>query len=610
MCGIIGGVGFHNIVPQMMKGLKRLEYRGYDSAGIAIINQKGELIRYRTVGKIENLVELLKKKPISGLTGIAHTRWATHGKPSEANAHPHIAGNQIAIVHNGIIENHQTLRDELLNIGCELTSETDSELIAHLIYRAMLTHNDFLRAVHETILRLKGAYAIAVMDRLQPKRLIAVRAGSPLVLAANKAGMFLASDVLALLSETQRFTYLEEGDIADIYIDHVEIYDRDFVRVKRPEHEHQVEDHATEKGHFKHYMLKEIFEQPQAIKKTLNDYKTLSELIKTIKGKHSQHMLTKVKRLQIVACGTSFYAGCVASYWFESLMHMPCHVEIASEYRYRHKVIEADTLFIAISQSGETADTLAALRQAKSDAYIGTLAICNVDSSSLVREADYILMTHAGPEIGVASTKAFTAQLAALLMLLCTFGYAKKQPESLLLSWLKQLHTLPTALSAVLHEHLEFKALAKSIVTKQHAFFLARGNLLPIAAEGALKLKEISYIHAEAYAAGELKHGPLALIDAEMPVIFLITHNALLEKIKSNLEEVHSRGGQIIVFTDKSTVLVPKKRMQVIKLPIKDTLITPILFVVPLQLLAYYVAILKGTDVDQPRNLAKSVTVE
>lgn len=611
MCGIVGAVAQRDVAPILLEGLKRLEYRGYDSAGIAVIDGQKSLQRHRALGKVQELQNLLTKHPLSGGSGIAHTRWATHGKPSEENAHPHIVGDEIALVHNGIIENHEILRARLLKNGCTLNSETDSELVAHLVYQCLQKGKDFLSAVQETAKELEGAFAIGFMHCKEPGRLIALRRGSPLVIGLGLGENFIASDHLALLPVAQRFIYLEEGDTADIYRDKVIIYDATGKQVERPVHVSDLNQEVAQKGKYRHFMLKEIFEQPNAVKNTLESRVTRDRILIETFGPQAAELFEKTQRVHIVACGTSYHAGLVARYWIEKIAKIPCHVEIASEHRYREKIVEANTLFVTLSQSGETADTLGALRLAKKSGYLAALGICNVPASSLVRESDLVLMTGAGPEIGVASTKAFTTQLTALLLFTLALGRYHGLSAAEEAAIIKQLHVLPEKIEQALLIDPEIKKLAKVFADKYHSLFLGRGVEFPIAMEGALKLKEISYIHAEAYPAGELKHGPLALVDPDMPVIVLAPSDELLDKLKSNLQEVKARGGDLIVFTDEqSGINSENSHLRVLNMPQVDSLLAPIVYTIPMQLLAYHVAVLKGTDVDQPRNLAKSVTVE
>jgi glucosamine--fructose-6-phosphate aminotransferase (isomerizing) len=609
MCGIVGGIAQRNVVPILMEGLRRLEYRGYDSAGLAVIND-GQIYRKRELGKVKGLETLLEAEPISGNIGIAHTRWATHGKPSTANAHPHICRNNVAVVHNGIIENHEHLRGVQQEYGYEFTSETDTEVIAHEIYHALDSTDGLLNAVKKAVKKLEGAYALGIMSVDNPDTLIACRRGSPLVIGVGIGEYFIASDVAALLPVTQRFIFLEEGDIASITIEGPVIYDLHDQVVSRQIIESKLKAEAVDKGDYRHYMLKEIYEQPFAISQTLEGRFINNRLQEKAFGHNATEVFDNVKAIQILACGTSYHAGMVARYWLEKLAHVPCNIEVASEFRYRNPVLLPDTLIVTISQSGETADTLAALLEAKKLGAKYSLAICNVPESSLVRESDLVLMTRAGPEIGVASTKAFTTQLAALMLLVIAIGRRFNLSEDLEQKITKELFALPGNIEDVLRLNDEIKVLSEQFADKQHALFLGRGTHYPIALEGALKLKEISYIHAEAYPAGELKHGPLALIDADMPVVTVAPNNSLLEKLKSNIQEVSARGGQLIVFMDETLATASDENVQIVKMPQVCNEISPIVYTIPLQLLAYHVAVLKGTDVDQPRNLAKSVTVE
>ena len=610
MCGIVGAVAQRDVAEILINGLHRLEYRGYDSAGVAIVDPNHELHRVRCLGKVKALDEAVAVKPLIGGTGIAHTRWATHGEPSEANAHPHTSGN-FAVVHNGIIENHEELRELLKSRGYVFNSQTDTEVIAHLVNWEMRTASNLLEAVQKTVKQLTGAYGMVVLDREHPEHLVAARSGSPLVIGLGIGENFLASDQLALLSVTRRFIYLEEGDIAEITRRTVDIYDANGQKVEREIHESNLENDAAEKGKFRHFMQKEIYEQPNALINTMEGRILHNNVIVDAIGNSASEILEKVEHIQIVACGTSYNAGMTARYWFEALAGVSCDVEIASEFRYRKFVTRPNSLLVTISQSGETADTLAALRLAKEKGYMAALTICNVSSSSLVRESDLAFMTRAGVEVGVASTKAFTTQLAALLMLVTAIGKVKgnisgEQEVEIV----KALQSLPAEIEKALAFDKDIEALAEDFAEKNHALFLGRGEFYPIAMEASLKLKEISYIHAEAYAAGELKHGPLALIDADMPVIVVAPNNELLEKVKSNIEEVRARGGQLYVFADKEAGFTPSEGMKIITMPKVNEIIAPIFYTVPMQLLSYHVALIKGTDVDQPRNLAKSVTVE
>ena len=610
MCGIVGAVAQRDVAEILINGLHRLEYRGYDSAGVAVVDPNHELHRVRCLGKVKALDEAVAVKPLIGGTGIAHTRWATHGEPSEANAHPHTSGN-FAVVHNGIIENHEELRELLKSRGYVFNSQTDTEVIAHLVNWEMRTASNLLEAVQKTVKQLTGAYGMVVLDREHPEHLVAARSGSPLVIGLGIGENFLASDQLALLSVTRRFIYLEEGDIAEITRRTVDIYDANGQKVEREVHESNLENDAAEKGKFRHFMQKEIYEQPNALINTMEGRILHNNVIVDAIGNGASEIFEKVEHIQIVACGTSYNAGMTARYWFEALAGVSCDVEIASEFRYRKFVTRSNSLLVTISQSGETADTLAALRLAKEKGYMAALTICNVSSSSLVRESDLAFMTRAGVEVGVASTKAFTTQLAALLMLVTAIGKVKGNiSNEQEVEIVKALQSLPAEVEKALAFDKDIEALAEDFAEKNHALFLGRGEFYPIAMEASLKLKEISYIHAEAYAAGELKHGPLALIDADMPVIVVAPNNELLEKVKSNIEEVRARGGQLYVFADKEAGFTPSEGMKIITMPKVNEIIAPIFYTVPMQLLSYHVALIKGTDVDQPRNLAKSVTVE
>lgn len=610
MCGIVGAVAQRDVAEILINGLHRLEYRGYDSAGVAVVNENHELQRVRCLGKVKALDEAVSEKPLIGGTGIAHTRWATHGEPSETNAHPHVSGT-FAVVHNGIIENHEELRELLKSRGYIFLSQTDTEVIAHLVEWEMRSTDSLLEAVKKAVKQLTGAYGMVVMDSRYPEHLVAARSGSPLVIGLGIGENFLASDQLALLSVTRRFIFLEEGDIAEITRRTVDIYDTYGNKVDREIHESNLENDAAEKGKFRHFMQKEIYEQPTALINTMEGRINHENVIVDSIGNGAKGILEKVEHIQIVACGTSYNAGMVARYWFESLAGVSCDVEIASEFRYRKFVTRPNSLLITLSQSGETADTLAALRLAKEKGYMAALTICNVAGSSLVRESDLAFMTRAGVEVGVASTKAFTTQLAALLMLVTALGKVKghispeKEQEII-----KAMQSLPAEIEKALAFDTDIEALAEDFAEKHHALFLGRGAFYPIAVEASLKLKEISYIHAEAYAAGELKHGPLALIDADMPVIVVAPNNELLEKVKSNIEEVRARGGQLYVFADKEAGFTPSEGMKIITMPKVNDIVAPIFYTIPMQLLSYHVALIKGTDVDQPRNLAKSVTVE
>ena len=609
MCGIVGGVAQRNVIPILIEGLKRLEYRGYDSSGLAVITDN-KIYRQREIGKVKGLENLLAATPFSGNIGIAHTRWATHGKPSSQNAHPHVCNNKVAVVHNGIIENHQALRDTQKAQGYKFTSETDTEVIAHQVYHELEKTDNLLQAVKNTIQHLEGAYALGVVSSDDENTLITCRKGSPLVIGVGIGEYFIASDVAALLPVTQRFIFLEEGDIAELKTDSLIIYNQDDKIVERPVKESSLKADAVDKAGYRHYMLKEIYEQPNAVAETLEGRFIDNKLQDAAFGHNAADVFDRVKAVQILACGTSYHAGLVAKYWFEKLARVPCSIDVASEFRYREPVVPEGTLVVTISQSGETADTLAALLEAKRLGALHSLSICNVPESSLVRESDLVLMTRAGPEIGVASTKAFTTQLVALMLLVMAIGKRFSLSEQKATEIASELFQLPRVIEDVLQIDEEIKVLSEQFAEKNHALFLGRGTHYPIAMEGALKLKEISYIHAEAYPAGELKHGPLALIDAEMPVITVAPNNSLLEKLKSNIQEVSARGGQLIVFLDESIVNEADENVQIVRIPKVNNLIAPIVYVIPLQLLSYHVAILKGTDVDQPRNLAKSVTVE
>lgn len=610
MCGIIGAVAERDVVPILLEGLRRLEYRGYDSAGVAVIDDKDCIDRVRTVGKVAELDGALKQHPLAGKTGIAHTRWATHGKPSQSNAHPHICRKSVAIVHNGIIENHELLRKSQTDGGHAFTSETDTEVVVHQIYDYQQQGKGLLDAVRTTVADLEGAYALGVISNHDRERIIAARRGSPLVIGIGIGEHFIASDVAALLPVTQKFIFLEDGDIADITRDSLTIYDDRGEIVERPLKISQLSADAMERGSYRHYMLKEIFEQPRAIAETLEGRLSGDTVLEQSFGPGAKDILDSVKGVHIIACGTSYHAGLVAKYWLEAIAGVPCSVEVASEFRYRHPIARRNSLVIAISQSGETADTLAALQEAKKLGFGHTMAICNVPESSMVREADLALMTRAGPEIGVASTKAFTTQLTALMLLVVVLGRRHGMAAQTEIKLVEQLRSLPRRIEEVLTLNDAIEELAEFFANKHNALFLGRGAQYPVAMEGALKLKEISYIHAEAYPAGELKHGPLALVDAEMPVIAVAPNNELLEKLKSNLQEVRARGGELIVFADAQVDMKSDSNVRVMTVAPTEDPIAPIIYTVPLQLLSYYVAVLKGTDVDQPRNLAKSVTVE
>lgn len=610
MCGIVGATSERRVSEILLEGLKRLEYRGYDSAGLAIIDKNHKLQSSRRTGKVQELVSAFEATPLDGTTGIAHTRWATHGGVTEANAHPHLSDNEIAVVHNGIIENHETLREQLQALGYVFNSQTDTEVIAHLIHHERKTHSDLLHAVKATVRQLEGAYGAVVMDTKDPERLVVARSGSPLVIGVGIGENFVASDQLALLPVTRKFIYLEEGDVADINRSNISIFDQNNQPVERAVVESDSNYDAGGKGQYRHFMLKEIYEQPIAVRNTLEGRISNDSVLDDAFGKGAGELLKNIEHVKIIACGTSYHAGMVASYWLESLANVSCSVEIASEFRYRKSHVRPNSLLVTISQSGETADTLAALRLSKELGYNGSLTICNVATSSMVRESDLAFMTRAGTEIGVASTKAFTTQLTGLLMLTVALGKHQgmsKQQQSAIVS---ALQTLPAKLEEAVTLADDLEKLAHEFANKEHSIFLGRGNQYPIAMEGALKLKEISYIHAEAYASGELKHGPLALIDDDMPVIVVAPNNELLEKLKSNVEEVRARGSLMYIFADKNAEFKSDDTLNVLGVCHCDEIIAPIVYTVPLQLLSYYVALVKGTDVDQPRNLAKSVTVE
>lgn len=615
MCGIVGAIANADVVPVLLQGLLRLEYRGYDSAGLVVTNHG--LQRLRTTGRVTELSKLVAQQKTCGLAGIAHTRWATHGEPSERNAHPHFSGekSRIAVVHNGIIENHEEIRTRLKNQGFKFTSDTDTEVIAHLIASKLEQENDLLKAVCLSIAELQGAYAIAVMEEAHPERIVVARNGAPLLIGVGRDGNYVASDSSALLQATRNIIYLEEGDVA-------ELHNRDYrivnclhnqlgEAVERTVHESYLSNEAIELGPYAHFMQKEIFEQPSAVANTLEMVFNTQSISPNLFGSEAEKVLSGTKHILILACGTSYHAGLVARYWIEAVAGIPCNVDIASEYRYRNPITHPNTLVIGISQSGETADTLAALNYAKKLDHQHSLAICNVPESALIRQTNLRFLTRAGPEIGVASTKAFTTQLASLLLLTITLAKIhhrlSKDDEHRMIAALRHL---PVALQNTLQVESQVKVWAKSFAIKRHALFLGRGVHYPIAMEGALKLKEISYIHAEAYAAGELKHGPLALVDSEMPVVAIAPNDQLLGKLKSNLQEVHARGGELYVFADADSQITESKNLHVIRLAEHTGLLSPILHTIPLQLLAYHVALERGTDVDKPRNLAKAVTVE
>ncbi len=617
MCGIVGAVARREVTAILIEGLKRLEYRGYDSAGMAVIDSDGAIRTHRRVGKVAMLADAQQQQPLRGHTGIAHTRWATHGKPSEVNAHPHCSGGlsggseQLALVHNGIIENHEALREMLQGLGYTFQSQTDTETIVHLLHHLMQRDGlDLLAAVKAAVKQLHGAYGVAVIHASEPEKIVCARSGSPLVLGLGIGENFLASDQLALRQVTDRFIYLEEGDIAELTPDSYRIWDVDGIEQQRSAEQLTDAFDVADKGQFRHYMLKEIYEQPRVVRNTLQGRIGTTHVLEEAFGTEAKAIFDKVRAVQIVACGTSYHAATVAKYWIEGIANVPTRVEVASEFRYRKFVVQDDTLLVTISQSGETADTLAALRLAKTLGYTSTLAICNVAQSSLVRESDLALMTQAGPEIGVASTKAFTTQLAALLILTVALGRRHGLSDADEQSIVAALHLLPEKMLETLALDSAIQNMALAFVEKHHALFLGRGIQWPVAMEGALKLKEISYIHAESYPAGELKHGPLALVDADMPVVAVAPNDELLEKLKSNLQEVQARGGQLFVFADAKAGFSDQPGIRVIDVPHVPDVIAPIIYTLPLQLLSYHVAVMKGTDVDQPRNLAKSVTVE
>ena len=610
MCGIVGAAAERNVVGILLEGLQRLEYRGYDSAGLTVLNAEQDLKRYRAVGKVQALKDTCRAESPNGSIGIAHTRWATHGKPTQTNAHPHVSSDTVSLVHNGIIENHEALRQELTAQGYRFESETDTEVMAHLIHHLVAGCGDFRQGVTEALTRLEGAYAIAVQHRDFPDRLIGARQGSPLVVGLGIGENFIASDPQALRPVTDRFIYLEEGELVELTQSEVSIFGGREGSVASRAVTLDSRDDAADKGTFRHFMLKEIYEQPNAIRNTLQGRIGKNSILSQAFGVEAGLLFEQTQAVQIVACGTSYYSALVAKYWVEALTGLICQVEIASEWRYRTVAVAPNTLFLTISQSGETADTLAALRQSKSLGYLGSLCICNVPNSSLVRESDLCLMTEAGTEIGVASTKAFTTQLADLLMFAMALGKYHGLTPEIESELVQALHDLPTRLEETLEVDQQVKAWAEQFIAKDHALFLGRGLHYPIAMEGALKLKEISYIHAEGYPAGELKHGPLALVDEQMPVVCVAPTDELLEKVKSNLQEVAARGGSLYVFTDHQADFSDLSETQVIILPTVHPMLAPIAFVLPLQLLSYHVAVLRGTDVDQPRNLAKSVTVE
>ena len=610
MCGIVGAVAERDVVPILMEGLRRLEYRGYDSAGIAVLDEGRSLCRVRMPGKVATLAQALQEGTLHGSIGIAHTRWATHGVPSESNAHPHVCRKTVAVVHNGIIENHERLREAQQAQGYEFTSQTDTEVIAHQVYHYLDGGLPLLEAVQRAVQDLEGAYALGVISTRDPDLLVAARRGSPLIIGIGIGEHFIASDVAALLPVTQRFVFLEDGDVAAIRRDRLLIFDAHGRQVQRPERISEISADAVERGPYRHYMLKEIYEQPRAIADTLEGRLYQGRVLEESFGAGAGEIFDRVQGVHIIACGTSYHAGLIGRYWLESLAGIPCSVEVASEFRYRRPVVRNSSLIVTLSQSGETADTLAGLQEAKRLGFGHSLAICNVPESSLVRESELVLMTRAGPEIGVASTKAFTTQLVAMMMLVMVLGRRFGMRPETETGLVQQLERLPRLVEEVLELDDRIQELAQAFADKHNALFLGRGAQYPVAMEGALKLKEISYIHAEAYPAGELKHGPLALIDADMPVVAVAPNNELLEKLKSNLQEVRARGGQLFVFADSEAGVEAEGSVFVLPVAPAEDSIAPVIYSVPLQLLAYHVAVLKGTDIDQPRNLAKSVTVE
>lgn len=609
MCGIVGATAERRVAEILLEGLRRLEYRGYDSAGMALLNDQG-LTKVRRVGKVKELADAVERAGANGYVGIAHTRWATHGGVTEANAHPHVSNNELAVVHNGIIENHESLREKLQGLGYQFESQTDTEVIAHLVHHELKTAPTLLAAVQKAVTQLEGAYGTVIMDQREPGQMVVARSGSPLVIGLGIGENFVASDQLALLPVTRKFIYLEEGDVASVTREQVAIFDKDGEAVEREQITSDLQYDAGGKGEYRHFMLKEIHEQPFAVRSTLEGRVLDGKIAVGAFGENADEIFKQIEHVQIIACGTSYHAGMVARYWLEEHAGVSCNVEIASEFRYRKSHVFPNSLLVTISQSGETADTLAALRLAKEIGYKATLTVCNVAASSMVRESDLAFLTRAGAEIGVASTKAFTTQLAGLLMMTGAIGRYHGMSAETEARIANALLSLPTKLEECMSITHDIEALATEFADKENSLFLGRGDQYPIAMEGALKLKEISYIHAEAYASGELKHGPLALIDADMPVIVVAPNNELLEKLKSNVEEVRARGGIMYVFADTNARFKSDESMRVINLAHVDPLIAPIIYTLPLQLLSYYVAIIKGTDVDQPRNLAKSVTVE
>ncbi|MCK5918481.1 MAG: glutamine--fructose-6-phosphate transaminase (isomerizing) [Cocleimonas sp.] len=610
MCGIVGAIAQRPVTEILLEGLRRLEYRGYDSAGVALLDSDNLIQRTRSLGRVIALEEKLQQQSVRGTIGISHTRWATHGEPAEHNAHPHMSNNRVAVVHNGIVENYEALREQLIAKGYEFKSETDTEVIAHLIDENLELEASLFDAVKITIKQLRGAYALGVISPLEPDTLIAVREGSPLIIGVGLGEHFIGSDVQAMLPVSNRFIYLENGDLVKLSRYKIEIFDKEGNAVERPIIESKACSLDSDLGEYRHYMHKEIHEQPQAIQKTLEGRLGRDSINQCIEGENVLETLAQVKEVQIIACGTSYHAGLTARYWLESMTDLPCNVEVASEYRYRRQPKRDGVLFVTISQSGETADTLAALEKAKENNALATLTICNVPESSLIRESDFSLLTVAGAEIGVASTKAFTTQLVCLQLLVGLLAQVNGDTLHVVENIVSNLKKLPILVERAIEQEKEIEQLAEHFVEKHHALFLGRGDQYPIAMEGALKLKELSYIHAEAYPAGELKHGPLALVDNEMPIIAVAPNTRLIEKLKSNLEEVRSRGGVLYLFADKKAGIAEKDNLHIIEMDEVPEILAPIVYTIPLQLLSYHVALFKGTDVDKPRNLAKSVTVE
>ena len=610
MCGIVGAVTERRVKNILLEGLKRLEYRGYDSAGLATLEPDNEILRNRQIGKVANLAAEVGNLDLNGTIGIAHTRWATHGSVQVENTHPHMSGDNLALVHNGIIENNQSLKAQLQEIGYQFLSDTDSEVIVHLIDSHFKEGASLVEAVRESVKRLDGAYAIAVISTDSPSRIVAARSGCPLVIGKGIGENFVASDVLALQAVTDRFIFLEEGDLVELTNNAINIWNVENASVIRADIKVEVGTDDLDKGRFRHFMEKEIFAQPEVLKESIGARLGKEKVLEQAFGIESEHIFDQVDAITIVACGTSFYAASVARYWIEDLVGIPCNVEIASEFRYRKSAVIPNSLFVTISQSGETADTLAALRLSKDIGFFATLTICNVSTSSMVRESDLSLLLQIGSEIGVASTKAFSAQLVNLLLLSILLGRRKGLTQEREKELVKALHSLPPLLTEVLELNEEIASVARRFVEKTNALFLGRGVMYPVALEGALKLKEISYVHAEGYAAGELKHGPLALVDKNMPIVAIAPRDELIQKLKSNLKEVEARGGELIVFAEDEENFTDQPSTIIIKMPEAHPMLAPVVYVLPLQLLSYYVAVYKGTDVDQPRNLAKSVTVE